>query len=137
MIQTIQGASRYYRVTKDTVANPGWPFLELGPAGTSTSVSTLMVQFSPSLDFDGQFVVEARMLGQSAKDKDIPFGPVPYRRIQLANVAQDYAIATLPISTAGIIQIPANGLSVVLQMTAPTAGFCDICTWDLQGSSAV
>jgi hypothetical protein len=116
---------------------PGFPFLELGPAGTTQQVSTMMIQFVPTNGFTGQFVVEGRLMGAAANDVDAPFGPIPYRRITLANVAQEYAMVADVIVGAATIQIPANGMDIALQMAPTSAGWCDILIWDLQGSSAV
>lgn len=135
---TIKGnANRFYRVEPDIITKPGYPFLEIGPAGTTQQVSTFMVQFNPVSNFDGSFSVQGRVMGQSAQDKAAPWGPIPYRRVTLANVAQLYEMVTDAISTGATIQIPANGLSVVLQIAPPSTGYCDIFVWDLQGSSAV
>jgi hypothetical protein len=134
---TIKGINRFYRVTPDIVNVAGYPFLEIGPAGTGTLVSTFMVQFNPVANFDGQFSVQGRILGQNALDKAFPWGPIPYRRVTLADTAQAYEMVADPILTGALIQIPANGLSVVLQIAPPSVGYCDICMWDLQGSSAV
>jgi hypothetical protein len=136
-IATIHASNRSYRVVPATANVPGFPFLEIGPAGTSSSVSVHMVQFSPSINFDGAFVVEGRVMGTASDSANVPFVPIPYRRVSLANVAQEYAIVTDAITGAATIQIPANGLSVVLQMSVPTQGYCDIVMWDLQGSSAI
>jgi len=136
-IATIHASNRSYRVVPATANVPGFPFLEIGPAGTTKSVSTFAVQFSPSVGFDGLFVVEGHVMGTAADGVNAPFGPIPYRRVMLNNVAQLYEIVTDAISTSALIQIPANGLSVALQMTAPTVGFCDVLVWDLQGSSAI
>lgn len=136
--QTIKAnANRYYRITPDVINTPGYPYLEIGPAGTTQQVSTFMVQFSPGGNFDGQLSVQGRTLGQITQNKELPWGPIPYRRLRLANVAQLYEMVTDVISTEGLIQIPANGLSVILQIAPPTVGYMDIAMWDLQGSSAV
>lgn len=142
-LNTIKGASRYFLVKPDISGVPGFPYLELGPGGTSSSVSMLMVQFNPTLGFDGSFVVLARPMGPAAADASIPFEPVPYRVGSLNNVAQigtdgrGWPWSKDTITGTAIIQIPTNGLSVVLLLTAPSVGTCGIASWDLQGSSAV
>lgn len=138
-IATIKAGARYYRVTPATASQTGAPFLELGPAGTSLSVSLMMIQFNGTQLFDGLFNVMGRIMGPAADAVDVPFIPIPYRRVTINNVAQDYAFSTVPISGGGatLIQVPANGMSIVLQMAAATLGTCDIVSWDLQGSSAI
>jgi hypothetical protein len=134
-INTIKAGARYYKLTPAAQSLPGAPFLELGPAGTTSLVSTLMVQFNPTDLWSGSFVVVGRMLGTAAADRDTPFVPIPYRRISLADVAQDYAMVTAQITGAAIIQIPANGMTIALMFEA-LAGQMDITAWDLQGNSA-
>ncbi len=136
-ITTIHASNRHYHVVPATALVPGFPFLEIGPAGTTTLVSTLAVQFAPSVGFDGQFIVEGHLMGTPAGNVNAPFGPIPYRRVTLNNIAQLYELVTDAITTSALIQIPANGLTVALQMTTPTAGYCDVLVWDLQGSSAI
>ena len=141
-IPTIKGAQRYYGVTPSSAEQAGSPFLELGPAGTTQQVSTMMVQFNPS-DFTGSFIVVGRMLGVTAQEKNIPFEPIPYRVGSLNNEAQidpttlqgwPWSIAA--ISGPAIISIPANGMSVALQFEA-TGGQMDVVSWDLQGPSTM
>lgn len=134
--RTIKAGNRNYVVTTATANVDGWPLIEVGPAGTTTSVSTLMIQFTPSEDFVGNFVVMGRTLGQASQDADIPFAAIPYRRISLNGVAQDYALVNAPIAGAAIIQVPANGLTVVLT-DGLTAGKMTLTMWDLAGSSAI
>src|ERR1700742_3619813 len=88
--------------------------LELGPAGTTTSVSTYVVQFNIDGSWSGSFVVMGRTMGTAADQANVPFEPIPYRRVSLNNVAQEYAIVSDPIGTAAIIQAPATGMSIGL-----------------------
>lgn len=107
--------------------------LTLGPAATSTSVGTFIVQFNPDVDSDYTVAVMGRCWGQAAKDQNVPFVPIPYRRVSLANVASDYAIVSDTLSGPALIQVPANweiGLLV-----AVSAGTCSVCSMDLLGSS--
>lgn len=107
--------------------------LTLGPAATSTSVGTFVIQFNPDGASDYSAVVMGRIWGQAAKEKNVPFLPIPYRRCTLNNAASDYAIVSDAITGASLIQVPANweiGLLV-----AVTAGSCTVCSWDLQGNS--
>lgn len=131
-IQTTKGGSRQYTVT--TADNSS--LLEIGPAGTTQSVAVFVVQFNPSLTWAGSFVVKGRTLGTAADALNMPFDALPYRRVSLAHNASDYAIVSDPITGAAIIQIPANGLSIALQVVC-TAGSCNLTSWDLQGSSAI
>lgn len=135
-IQTIKGASRYYKITPDAASLPGSPLLEIGPAGTTASVAVLTVQFKPSINWNGQFVVCGRTMGPAADSHDMPFLPIPYKRVNLANIAQDYAIVTDPIVGTALIEVPANGRSIALLFTC-LDGSCEIASWDVQGSAAV
>lgn len=109
---------------------------ELGPAGSGGQVSTLVVQFEPSLDWVGSFVVMGKAYGKAAADKGATFVPVPYRRVNVGNFAADYLLVSDAITDTAIIQVPANGLSIGL-LQACSAGYMDIIMWRLDGSSAV
>lgn len=139
--QTINAGSRYFGVTTATANAEGFPYIELGPGNTSSSVGGLLVQFNPDELFAGDFAVLGRTMGQAALDKATPFVPIPYRVGSLNNVAQvangvgwPWAIAT--ISTSAVIWIPTNGLTVCL-LDGLTAGRMDLTMWDLQGAPAL
>lgn len=133
-IATIKAGARRYVVTTSTANMAGWPFLELGPAGTTQQVSTMVIQFTPTVDFVGQFVVCGRNLGVAANEVDVPFVPVPYRRVNLNNLASDYTIVSDPISGVAKIAVPASGDSIAL-LCAISAGQMTITSWDLQGNA--
>lgn len=135
-ILTIKGGARRYTITTDTAGLTGWPFLELGPAGTTAFASVMMIQFTPTVTFAGSFAVLGRTLGSAANEVDVPFVAIPYRRVSLADVASDYTMVSDVISTSALIQVPANGLSVAL-LSSITAGQMTITSWGLEGSSAV
>lgn len=107
--------------------------LDMGPGGTSSSVATMVIQFNPSGDSDYQVIVMGKVWGEAARLLNVPFVPIPYRRVTLANVASDYAIVSAPVTGASLIQVPANwaiGLAVIT-----TVGTCQVASWPLQGSS--
>ncbi len=141
-IRTIGGGERYYGVTTATVNVPGFPYLEIGPAGTTQQSSTMMIQFTPDLSFSGNFVVLGKMLGQVAQDRNTPFVPIPYRVGSLNNVAQvdsngnGWPWSIAPIAGNAIIRVPSGGLSIIL-LIGLDAGRMDITSWGLQGNSAV
>lgn len=135
-IPTIKAGNRSYKVTTSTELMAGFPFLEIGPAGTTSFVSTLIVQFKPDENFAGDFVVMGRTLGTAADSADVPFVPIPYRVVSLNDVAQDYSMVSAPIAGSAMIQIPANGMSVAL-LDGLTAGSMQLTMWDLQGGSAI
>lgn len=111
-------------------------FLEVGPAGTPSATAVMVLQFDPTVDFSGTFAIMGKCLGQWAKDQNAPFLPIPYRRVNVASVASDYAIVTDQIAAAGLIHVPLSGLSLSL-LPAISAGSCKVYVWDLQGSPAV
>lgn len=130
MAQTIKPISgRSYGITS---ADNGL-ILSLGPAGTSSSVGTFIVQFNPDVLSDYQVAVMGRVWGPAAKDKNVPFLPIPYRRCTLNNVASDYAIVSEFITGASMIQVPANW--EIGFLVSCSAGLCDVVSWDLQGNS--
>lgn len=131
MPQTVKPiSSRSYVIT----AADNGVILDLGPAATSQSVGTFVLQFNPDVESDYAVVVMGRCWGQAALDQNVPFMPIPYRRVTLSNVASDYAIVIATLSGASMIQVPANW-SIGLMVSA-TAGKCSLVSWDLQGSSA-
>lgn len=119
-------AQRVFRISPDDTG----AILDIGPASDAGSVATYMVQVVPTLDFIGQIAVVGRVAGQTA----IPFASIPYRRVVRHSVASDYALATSTVADAAILQIPANGLDIGLEV-ACTAGSCRIATGDLLGPS--
>ena len=143
-IPTIKAGARYYGVTPTHATQSGAPVLELGPAGTTQQVSTMVVQFNPADGgFTGSFIVVGRLMGAAALDKNTPFEPIPYRVGSLNNEAQIDATtlqgwpwSAAAITGPAIIQIPANGMSIALQFAAE-AGQMDITSWDLQGNSSM
>lgn len=140
-IATIPAGARSFLVNADTANRPGAPLIELGVAGTNALTSTLIVQFTLDSQFVGEFAVLARTMGTAADARDVPFVPVPYRVGNLNNSAVltnglgwPWSVAT--ITSSALIQIPANGLSIVL-LSSCTAGSCQITTWDVSGGSAM
>lgn len=111
-------------------------FLEFGPAGTSSSVGTFVFQFQPSMDFAGSIQVMGKCFGPAAQAGNAATIPIPYRRVNVAGAASDYAIVADAITSAGIIQVPSNGITVTFLVTC-TAGSCGVFSWDLQGPSSI
>lgn len=109
--------------------------IEIGPPVTQ-GVGTIMLQFSPSMDWNGQLTVMGKILGQDAQAKGAPFVPVPYRSVDQGNFAAAYDMISNAIADTGIIQVPANGLSIGF-LVACSAGFMDVFVYRLDGSSAV
>lgn len=141
-IKTINGAERYFGVTIATSQVPGFPYLEIGPAGTAQQSSTMMIQFNSNDAFTGNFVVLGKMLGTVAQERAMPFVPIPYRVGSLNDVAQvdangnGWPWSIAPIAGPAIIRVPSGGLSVILLIGLDT-GQMDICSWGLQGNSVV
>lgn len=107
--------------------------LTLGPAATSSDVGTFVIQFNPDASSDFEVVVMGRCWGVAAQSLQVPFLPIPYRRCTIANAASDYAIVSDPVSSASLLQVPANweiGLLV-----SCTTGSCGVASWPLQGNS--
>lgn len=125
-----QVSSRSHIITS---ANDGM-ILTIGPAATTTSIGTMVIQFNPDVASNFSVVVMGRCWGQAAKDQDVPFVPISYRVASLNNVAQLYELAIAAISQSALIQIPGNweiGLLV-----SCSAGECSMTSWPLLGNSA-
>src|SRR5438034_7517987 len=121
-IRTITGANRYYAVTTQTVNVLGYPYLEIGPAGTTQGDSVMMIQFNPDVNFAGNFIILGKMLGQAAQDKNIPFAPIPYRVGSLNDIAQldingnGWPWSIAPITGAALIRLPSGGISTIIEI---------------------
>lgn len=107
--------------------------LSLGPAATSSSVGTFVIQFNPDEACDYSVAIMGRVWGPAAQAKDVPFVPIPYRRCTLDNVASDYAIVSDLVTGATLLQVPANWEIGLL--TSCTTGTCSVVSWNLQGNS--
>lgn len=124
-----QVSSRSHVITSE---NDG-VILTFGPAATSTSVGTFVMQLNPDAASDFEVIVMGRCWGQAAKDQDVPFVPISYRVASLNNVAQLYQLSLDAISASALIQIPGNweiGLLV-----SCTTGTCSVTSWPLLGNS--
>lgn len=123
-------SSRSYLITP----NDNGLILDFGPGASSSTVGTFVFQFNPDATSDYTVLLMGRAFGAAAVAAGVPFVPIPYHRVTINNVAQDYAMSAAVISGPSLIQVPANwdvGLYV-----STTVGSCQVVSWDLQGSSA-
>lgn len=128
IIKPVSG--RTYLITPDDNGK----ILDFGPGATSSNVGTFVFQFNPDAASDYIVKVMGRCWGAAATDAQVPFVPLPYRRVTIANAASDYNIVSADLSGVNLIQVPANwsiGLAVIASV-----GTCRVVSWDLQGSSA-
>ena len=130
-MQTVPASNRSFQITP---LNDG-QLLEVGPAASS-QVGTFVIQINPDLNFIGQIAVLGRAYGEGARSLNMPAVKIPYRRVTLAGVASDYTLVSDFITGPALIQVPANGISVILEV-ACAAGTCGVALWDLEGSGAV
>lgn len=108
--------------------------LEIGASTAYDEVGLVSICFNPSDNFVGSFTVLARPRGETARANNAPFLPVSYIAVNTANVAGDRGHSHALISDVGIIEVPANGLSVALQV-ACSVGSCDVFVSRLSGTS--
>ena len=108
-------------------------FLEIGPAGTSSTGGIMAIQFIPDVNFVGSIIVVGRVFGPAAQDAGAAFMPISYRRVTVNNVASDYQIVSDPITGPSTIQVPSNGISIGFLVSC-SAGLCQVVSWDLQGA---
>lgn len=127
---TRKASNRFDTITTDDNGK----FVEYGPAGTTMFVSTMLMQFAPTAGFVGSLLLHGKMLGPAGETA--PFLPIAYRRVNVAGLVSDYALSPDPIMAAGIIQVPANGMTLALLVTC-SAGACQVYMMDVQGSSAI
>jgi hypothetical protein len=106
-----------------TTANNGGTAV-FGNTSTENPFGTWTFQFIPDGSFAGGFAIMGRAARWPTTDAVVPWMPIPYRRVVLANVAQDYTIVIATLNgTPDIIAVPANGIAVGLQINC-TAGTC-------------
>lgn len=122
-------SNRYFGIVPDH----NGIILSLGPAATSSSVGTFVIQFNPDEASDYAAVLMGRCWGPAASDRDVPFLPIPYRRCTVNNAASDYAIVSDTITGPTMIQVPANW--EIGMLVSASQGQCDVLSWDLQGNS--
>lgn len=108
-------------------------FLEFGAGSASATTGMLTIQFTPDIDWDGQFVVMARTAGQHAKVARVPFLPVTYRRLNVNGAVADRGYTADPITSAGMIEVPANGQSIALLMSCAD-GTCQVAISRVSGT---
>ena len=108
-------------------------FVELGTGAADDEVGAVCIQFAPTIDFVGEFIVMGRNRKSPAQSVTAPFLPIPYIRVNVANVASDRAISSATITTTGMIEVPANGLSVAVLMSC-SAGSCTLYLTRLAGT---
>src|SRR5690349_5204489 len=107
----------------------------LGNTSDENPSGAITAMFVPDSLWNGQAVVVGRAPKISTADVTVPWVPIPYRRITLNNVGQDYALVgdVLTLTGPTLIQIPANGLMVGL-LFAVTAGTCALRTAVMDGA---
>jgi len=93
------------------------------------------VHFVPDASFTGAFIIMGRARGRGAAADGVGYSPIPYRRISLNNVAQDYAIVQDIITNTAIIIVPAAGLSVAILVNC-SAGFAFVYNHPISGATA-
>lgn len=108
----------------------------LGNTSDTNLNGAISVMFVPDGQWVGQAVVVGRAQKISTADVTIPWVPVPYRRVTLNNISQDYAMVgdVLTLTGPTLIHIPANGLMVGL-LFAVAAGTCVLRAAVLNGAA--
>lgn len=132
-ILTTKAGARRYTIT----GNNDGAIIEFGPAGSNGSVGTMTLQFKGSIGAAWNGALLGRVFGVAADEVDMPFVPIPYRLVSLADVAQEgYPWSSDPISTDAIIQVPANGMSIAM-LVGVSNGTIAVAGWDMDGPGAV
>ena len=123
----VANAGREYTVTTADTGN----VLFLGNASDGR-VGTFVVQFDPGASWSGSFTVKGRAYGKPASDNGLGFVPIPYRRINLGGTVSDRTLVSAALTGSFLIEVPANGIVVVLAATVTTAGGT-LYSWSLNG----
>ncbi len=108
---------------------------DLGPGAVEGQVGSFAIQFNPDLAFIASgsfFTVMGVMMGKAADDLNMPFMPIPYRRVTVNNIASDYQLVPDPISTPSFILIPSSGMVIGLSVVC-NAGSCNVSSWNMNG----
>ena len=111
-------------------------FLEVGNASPLDRTGVVVIHFVPDVDFVGEFAVLGRPRNQpaTAADTGAPFVPVGYIAVNVNGAAVDRRYSQATVTGPGIIEVPANGLSVGL-LVACSAGKCDLYFARLTGAT--
>jgi len=125
---TRQGGNRLDIITPLDNGN----FILYGAAGTAHFVSTMVMQFAPTVSFVGSLQLFGKIMGPAGDSA--PYLPIPYRRVNVAGAVSDRILIPDPITSVGIIEVPCNGLTLAILVTC-TAGQCQVYCMDLQGPS--
>ncbi len=100
-----------------TTANNGGTAV-FGNTSTENPFGTWTFQFMPDLNFQGTVSIMGRAARFPTTDLTLSWIPIPYRRVTIANIAQDYAIVTATLTgTPDMIDVPANGKAIGLFIT--------------------
>ncbi len=126
----VKASNRYRVITSADHGN----WLEIGPASTSMFVGTFVIQFNPDVFWSGAIVVGARVV-TAENAPDMPFLPIPYRRVTVNNVASDRAFVADQITGATKIEVPSSQDSIGFLVSCLGGNMTYAC-WDLQGPSA-
>jgi hypothetical protein len=106
---------------------------------SASFVGTWRVQFTCTEDFAGSLTPMARGASKDLHDDNVGFATIPYRRVQLAGVASDYALVTgasvVNITTDFTILVPAAGLSIAFLVEC-VAGSGIVYSQPLEGLAA-
>lgn len=129
----LSGLGPYVLVTPQ---NDG-AILMFGPP-SDEEPGAVVFEFNASSDFVGSFAVLGHVTGPAvpANAPAHPAMPVPYRRINVGGAASDYAMVSDLIANTGMIQVPANGMSIGLGVSC-SAGTCSIWRLPVEGASSV
>ncbi len=117
-----------------TAADNGNTLVLNGASATGT-VSGWLIHFVLTSG-DAAFTVVARAQGQVPSTAAVAFLPVPYRRLYITGAVSDYTVVSAAIVATAIIQVPANGLAIGLNVTV-TTGSARLFMIPVIGSTAI
>ena len=128
MAEVFRNVGRVFRISA-TVAGEGVATCILGDASDG-KVGTITVVIAPAAGFGGSISVKARPRNPEASQPivppmpatPVPFAAIPFLTLNIANAAVSPPVySSAPITGEAIIQIPATGLEIALDVTAATA----------------
>jgi len=107
-------------------------------------IGTFMISLWTQPGFAGSMTVQARPRNPEAAQPvtppmpalPMPFQPIPYLQLSNAGAAVSPPVwSSAPITATCLIEVPATGLALALNVTAVTAGEAWVFWWAVEGQA--
>jgi len=106
-------------------------------------IGTMMISLWAQAGFAGSALVKARPRNPEAAQPvappmpalPMPFQAIPYVLLSSGGTAAPPAWVIAPLTTTCIIEVPATGLAIALDVTAASAGEAWVFWWSVEGQA--